>query len=42
MATYYQKYGKDKIFGLIDLGGIPVTAYKILIDIMLSVFHVDN
>ena len=42
MATYYQKYGTKKIFGMIDIGGIPVTCYPILANITLGVINVDD
>lgn len=42
MAAYYKKYGHKKIFGMIDIGGIPITCYPILMKIIRGVINVDD
>lgn len=42
MSTYYQKYGAKKIFGMIDIGGIPITCYPVLANITKQVLNLKD
>ena len=42
-AAYLRKYGKDhRVSGMIDIGGVPITMYPIIIKLISSFIPMDD